>query len=115
MNKSIFLGIKAETARGMPQEVGEVIVTVPQTGMPFPIRGRIRKVFREADGLLLLLDNLGYKNDRFGCWGWRIIPLWLSSNGQSGILATWKDNSLQQLCDAEEMTMYREADNSQAL
>lgn len=62
------------------------------------LRGSIVTLFRHNDGILVLVKNSGYRESPpYGdsvCPGWRIVPLWLSRYGQSGILTTWKEGDV---------------------
>lgn len=93
---AIFLGLRSyESDRLIAKNLnlGDSV----QTGFLFDkgidrLSGTV--VYRNIEkncGQLIVLRNQEYQNRGYTCSGWKYIPLWLSECGQSGILATWKE------------------------
>lgn len=83
------------------------------------VQGKVIISFEERGGKLVLLRNVGYQDKRSALPGWKIIPLWLSESGQSGVLATWKPipdlPHLKVLLDTFERIEEEQATNCMAL
>lgn len=100
--KKIFMGLPKHVAA---YHLAQSLEEGTQVNIPFRfdratdwLRGRVITFFRDNQGILLLIRNAGYRNDPpYGdsaVPGWDVVPLWLSRNGQSGILTTWKEGDL---------------------
>lgn len=100
--KKIFMGLQGHVASfwlaANLQEGTEINLPFRFDRSTDWLRGTVITFFRDNHGVLVLLKNSGYRTSPpFGdsvCPGWRIVPLWLSHSGNSGILTTWKEGDV---------------------
>ncbi len=90
--RSIFIGIQRARLPSREQidrslHSGETLAIPARfLGQWELLIGKVHQVRMFTDGMLVLLDTR-YKNSLLE--NWLCAPLWISNNGQAGVLATW--------------------------
>jgi len=91
----IFVGMKRVVLRRY--NFDELLRTQARFSLPYRfigfhdmLTGRVTKIVKYPEGDLVMVrpepDSMGFRT-------WDLLPLWVSSINQSGILATWDTNT----------------------
>lgn len=95
MDKKSFFGCFTDSvARNIPRKVGVRVYISYNSYGPQCIQGKIMFVKEDVHGTLLMVKNDNFGNNLSSLPGWATVPIWISKcYGQSGILATWRDDA----------------------